>query len=276
MNQFNTSREELKKLGEEFKTQSFTLVDDIYNLSFWLVLKKRIAKKIVWITYKNAIYYCDKTKAKTDWRTWMLRIFFNRIFGYYNKKESKDDFDFESIDRWNAGSKLISNLTENNSNQISDKELLELLKNLPQDLILPLILKDIYNLSYQSIAEFFDVPVTVIANRIYRSRKLFFRLLNAEKNEPDDLTTNETEENEDRYSIEKLRDVALWLDKELKHTDEADLERNLNKEPYLKVEFKIQAFIKAFLSNSISRENAPFSLKEKIKKEAEKRFFIEI
>jgi DNA-directed RNA polymerase specialized sigma24 family protein len=275
MKQFNTSREELKKLGEEFKTQAFTLVDDIYNLSFWLVLKKRIAEKIVWISYKNAIYYCDKTKAETDWRTWIHRIFFKLIFDYYNEYAEAIDFDFKSIDRWNAGSKLISGLKENNSNQISDNELLEILKNLPQILILPLILKDIYNLSYQSIAEFLDVPVGVITSRIYRSRKFFFRLLTG-KNASVDLTSDEKEENKDHYSIEKIHDVALWLDKELKQTDEADLEQKLNKEPNLKEEFEIQAYIKSFLSNSISKKNTPFSLKEKIKKEAEKRFFIEI
>jgi len=275
MKQFNTSREELKKLGEEFTTQAFTLVDDIYNLSFWLVLKKRIAKKIVWISYKNAIYYCDKTKAETDWRTWIHRIFFKLIFDYYNENEDMVDFDSESIDRWNAGSKLISKLIENNSNQLSDKELSEILKDLPQDLILPLILKDIYNLSYQSISEFLDVPDTVISSRIYRSRKLFFRL-HAGKNALVDLTTDELEKYKDNYSIEKLRDVASWLDKELKQTDEADLKQKLNMGPHLKEEFEIQEYIKSFLRDSISKKNAPISLKEKIKKEAEKRFFIEI
>jgi len=275
MKQFNTSREELKKLGEEFKTRAFILVDHIYNLSLWLVLKKRIAKKIVWISYKNAIYYCDKTKAKTDWGTWIHRIFFKLILDYYDENQDKDDFDIESIDRWNAGSKLISRLEENSQYQISFKELSGILKNLPRDLILPLILRDVYNLPYQSIAEFLDLPLTVIANRIYRSRKLFFRL-HAGISASADLTIDQTEENKDHYSIEKLRDVTLWLDKELKQTDVTDLEQILNREPRLKEELEIQTHIKSFLKNSISKENAPLSLKKKIKKEAKKRFFIEI
>jgi DNA-directed RNA polymerase specialized sigma24 family protein len=275
MKQFNTSREELKKLGEEFKNQAFFLVDDIYNLSFWLILKKHIAKKIVWISYKNAIYYCDKTKAETDWRTWIHRIFFKLIFDYYDKNEDIDDFDIESIDRWNAGSKLISRFEGNRQNQISVKELSEILKNLPRDLILPLILRDVYNLPYQSIAEYLDVPFTVIASRIYRSRKLFFRLRTG-KNESADLTIDATEEYKDCPPIEKLRAVALWPDKEIKQTDVADLEQKLNQEPYLKEELEIQTYIKSLLRNSISGENAPFSLKEKIKKEAEKRFFVGI
>ena len=273
MKQFYTSREELKKLGEEFKSQAFPLVDDIYNLAFWLVLKKRIAKKIVWISYKNAIYYCDKTKAETDWRTWIHRIFFKLIFDYYEENEDKDDIDIESIDGWNSGSKLIYSITQNNSNQISFNQLSEILKNLPRDLILPLILRDVYNLPYQSISEYLDVPFTVIASRIYRSRKLFFRL-KVERNASVDLTINKTEENKDHHSIEKLRDVASWLDKELKKTDVTDFEQKLKREPYLKEEIEIQSYVKSFLGNSISKENAPFSLKEKIKKEAEKRFFV--
>ena len=44
--QFNTTKEELQKLGQEFKLQAFTLIEDLYNLAFWLVLKKRFAKNL--------------------------------------------------------------------------------------------------------------------------------------------------------------------------------------------------------------------------------------
>ncbi len=275
MKQFITSREELRKLGEEFKTQAFTLIDDFYNLSFWLVLKKHTAKKIVWNTYKNAIYYCDKTKDETDWRTWIHRIFFKLIFDYFNKKEDVDDYDFELIDSWNTGSKLIYRLKENNSNRISGKELLELLKNIPQDLILPLILRDSYNLSYQSIAEYLDLPDAEVESRIYRSRKFFFKIL-AEEKLSADLQAKDNFASNSIFPIQKLRNTALMLDDELTQSESLEFEKKLGKEPYLKVEFEIQEFVKQLLSKAIFKRNAPASLKRKIKKDAIKRFYLKI
>ena len=122
MKQFNTTREELQKLGSEFKLQAYNLIDDFFNLAYWLVLKKQSARKIVWITYKKAINYCDKTKADTDWEIWMHRIFFNRIFDHYKESKEKNSFDFELIDRWSGDSNLISKIKENNPNQISKKK----------------------------------------------------------------------------------------------------------------------------------------------------------
>ena len=275
MEQFNTTKEELQKLGQEFKSQAFNLIDDLFNLAYWLVLKKRSAKKIVWITFKKAIYYCDKTKTDTDWGTWMHRIFLNRIFDYYNGDKKTDTFEFELIDRWSTGSNLISRITENNPNQISEKKILELLGKFPKNLIRPLILKDIYNLSYKSIAEYLDVSDVEVECRIYRSRKYFFKIL-AEEKLSEDLLAKNNFASDSIFTIQQLRKTALMLDDELTQSERSTFRENLDKELYLRTEFEIQELVKRFLNKSISRRNAPISLKRMIKKEAEKRFYVTI
>jgi DNA-directed RNA polymerase specialized sigma24 family protein len=270
MKQFNTTKEELHKLGLEFKFQAFNLIDELFNLAFWLVLKKRSAKKIIWVTYIKAIYYCDKTKADTNWPTWMHRIFFNRIIDHYNKHSEVNNFNFQLIDLWKADPELIPRISYNNSNQISEKKLIVLLNNIPQTLILPLILKDIYNLSYQSIAEFLDMPYGVIASRIYRARKfIFIKLLN----QSFDVIRSKDEHKD---LIFKLRVTSELLDNEFPDARKIKMEEKLKADPLIKTEFEMQEKIKTMLSNSIIRKYPPSGLNRKIKKEAENRFSVKI
>ena len=150
-----------------------------------------------------------------------------------------------------------------------------MLKKLPQNLILPLILKDVYNLSYKFIAEYLDVPVPVVGNRIYRSRKLFFKLL-AEERLSTDLYTNSDFVTKSILPIQKLRYTALLLDDELTQIEGSALKENSKVDPNLRDEFEIQELVKLLLSNAISKRNAPISLKRKIEKEVKKRFLAKI
>lgn len=275
MKQFITTKLELQKLGEEFKSQASTLIDIFFNLAFWLVLNKRTAKKIVLITYKKAIYYCDKTKAGTDWQTWMHRIFFNRIIEYYNEQEETNDFDLEMIDNSIVDSNSIISVKEISSNQQNEKRIIELLKNLPQILLLPLILSNVYRLPYRSVAEFLDVPDGVIAGRIFRARKLLFKIL-AENKPAAKLNFNNELSRDSNFSIQQLRKTALLVDNELGQDDIKKLTENFGNEPTLRTESKIQELVKKLLRSSITQKSAPINLKRKIEKGAEKRFSVEI
>jgi DNA-directed RNA polymerase specialized sigma24 family protein len=275
MKQFNTTKEELKKLGSEFIEQAYPLIDDLFSLAFWLVLNKRTAKKILLITYKKAIYYCDKTKADTDWQTWMQRIFFNRIIEYSNEQEETNDFDQEMIDNAIVDSNSIISVKEISSNQQNEKRIIELLKNLPQILLLPLILSNVYKLPYRSVAEFLDVPDGVIAGRIFRARKLLFKIL-AENKPAAKLNFNNELCRDSKFSIQQLRKTALLVDNELGQDDIKKLTENFVNEPALRTESEIQELVKKILRNSITQKSAPINLKRKIEKGAEKRFLVEI
>ena len=42
---FNTSKEELAKLGLEFNSEALPLLEILYNTSFWILLNKSAVKK---------------------------------------------------------------------------------------------------------------------------------------------------------------------------------------------------------------------------------------
>jgi len=48
---FNTSKEELARLGLEFNSEALPLLEKLYITSFWILLNKRAAKKIIKQTF---------------------------------------------------------------------------------------------------------------------------------------------------------------------------------------------------------------------------------
>ncbi|MCK7520640.1 MAG: hypothetical protein MZV64_24565 [Ignavibacteriales bacterium] len=76
---FNTSKEELAKLGLEFNSEALPLLEKLYNTSFWILLNKRAVKKIIKQTFFEAIENCDITKNYADWNSWIHRIWMREI-----------------------------------------------------------------------------------------------------------------------------------------------------------------------------------------------------
>ena len=76
---FNTSKEELAKLGLEFNSEALPLLEKLYNTSFWILLNKGAAKKIIKQTFYEAIENCDITKNYADWESWVHRIWMREI-----------------------------------------------------------------------------------------------------------------------------------------------------------------------------------------------------
>jgi hypothetical protein len=116
-----------------------------------------------------------------------------------------------------------------------------------------------------------DIPDGVVAARIYRGRKLLFKLL-TEIELIKNFTSNHESNDGDAYTIFKLRDTASLTDDELSETDKAVLQENLKTDSLLKTEFQIQEQMKMLISKSVKKVYAPARLKRKIKKKAEKRF----
>ncbi|MBT8392708.1 MAG: hypothetical protein HKP17_05030, partial [Ignavibacteriaceae bacterium] len=181
-----------------------------------------------------------------------------------------EEFGFELIDNLKVDSNLVLKFKEIYSDRIKEKELTKLLRNVPQLLLLPLVLKEVANLSYRTIAEFIDVPDGVISTRIYRARKLIFiKLLILDFEE-----SNSVSEKSDL--IFKLRVTAELLDNELPSSEKDASEEKIKTDPRLKKEYEVQELVKKVLKNSFVTKTSPERLKQKIKKKAESSFSVKI
>jgi len=207
---FNTSKEELAKLGSEFNSEALHLLEKLYNSAFWILLSKRAAKKIIKQTFYEAIENCDITKNYADWNSWIHRIWMREIHEFYSDKENDEQTVFDFIDH--AEVNLITVEDFFNSTFPNDK-LIKSLEKLPAVLRIPMMMKEIHSLNYEKIAELIDVPDGVIATRIYRARKLLYLF----------LRNNFDYEEQKRIEIQQgasklifeLRQSALLVDDEL-------------------------------------------------------------
>jgi DNA-directed RNA polymerase specialized sigma24 family protein len=269
---FNTTEEELTRLGSEFNSEALPLIDKLYNTSFWILLDKKTTKKVINQTYLEAIEYCDKTKAGADWWGWIHRIWMREIRDFYTPKENDiqtifDFIDFAEVDL--AEVKTVFN-TDRFDSLTSEKELINSLNKIPSVLRIPLILKELHNLDYEKIAQLIDVPDGVVATRLYRARKLLFLFLKGNFNYEEQKRIGLP----DNFSpvIFEKRKCALLVDIEISEKLSSEFKKTITTENEHKTEILVQEEIKKLLRKLSFDSSAVESIKAKIERKAYKKF----
>lgn len=272
LERFKVSKEELTKLGEEFNSEALSLVKNLYNTSYWILPNKKSTKKIIKQTFFEAIENCNVTKATADWQSWIFRIWMREILDFYSKKEDDTQTIFDFIDYVELDSKdiiSIINSSKIESNIIED-ELIKSLEKLPAVLRIPMIMKEINSFNYEKIAELIDVPVGVIATRIYRARKLLFLSFNMNFFYEDEK--RKWRQRESTKQIFELRKCTLVVDEELTQEQKiAFIESTKNNSRY-ENELLIQETMKKLFKNCSSNDSSIARLKSKIERKAGKKF----
>ena len=264
---FNTSKEELAKLGLEFNSEALPLLDKLYVTTFWILLNKRAAKKIIKQTFYEAIENCDITKNYADWNSWIHRIWMREIHEFYSDRENDRQTVFDFIDQ----AKVNLNDGENfYKSPLPGNKLINFLEKLPAVLRIPMIVKEIHSLNYERIADLIDVPDGVIATRIYRARKLLYLF----------LKDNFDYEGQKRIWIQQalsklifeLRQSALLVDDELSLEQKAAFNESTTNSNLFKVEILIQSEIKKLFSSISPDDKVIGRMRAKIERKATKRF----
>jgi DNA-directed RNA polymerase specialized sigma24 family protein len=272
LKRFNTSREELSKLGSEFATEALPLLEQLYRMTLSIVLSKRDTKKIIKQIYSEAIEYCDKTKNYADWWGWIHRIWMREINDYYSTKENDIQTIFDFIDFAEADLEDIKNFFKSEKYELSfnEKEIIQSLERMPAVLRIPLMMKEIHSLSYEKIAELIDVPDGVIATRIYRARKLLFLFLKEDFDYEEKKRAGLPENF--KPIIFDLRRCAMLVDDELSNDEKSAFNSIIESEKLYEAETLIQDLIKSRVLK-LSFNEAPLKgIKRWIKRKATKRF----
>jgi len=264
---FNTSKEELAKLGLEFNSEALPILEILYNTSFWILLNKRAVKKIVKQTFFEAIENCDITKNYADWNSWIHRIWMREILEFYSEKENDKQTVFDFIDHTKVNLNAVENFFKST---LPDDKLIKSLEKLPAVLRIPMIMKEIHSLNYEKIAELIDVPNGVIATRIYRARKLLYLFLKNNFNYEEKKRMGVPEGSP--KLIFDLRQCALMADDELTDEQKTTFSVLTRDNDFYKPEILIQSGVRKFFAN-LSPDNAKIKrIKAKIVRKAIKRF----
>jgi len=272
LDRFKVSKEELTKLGEEFNSEALPLLINLYQTSFWILLNKKSTKKIIKQTFFEAIENCNVTKNQADWQSWIFRIWIREILDFYAQKENDIQTIFDFIDHAELDTKDADSITNSSKMKsgISEDELIKSLEKIPAVLRIPMIMKEIHSFKYEKIAELMDVPVGVIATRIYRARKLLFLSLNKDYSYEDEK--RKWKQRDSTKLIFELRKCAFVVDDELTREQKmAFIESTKNNSRY-ENELLIQETMKKLLKNCSSDDSSIARLKSKIERKAGKKF----
>jgi DNA-directed RNA polymerase specialized sigma24 family protein len=264
---FNTSKEELAKLGLEFNSEALILLEKLYNTSFWILLNKGAAKKIIKQTFYEAIENCDITKNYADWESWVHRIWMREILEFYSSKENDTKTIFDFIDLSEVSLDDVRNIL---NSSLIERELIKLLEKLPAVLRIPMIMKEIHSLNYEKIAELIDVPDGVIATRIYRARKLLYLFMKGDINYEEQKRIGAQQSSS--KLIFELRQCALLVDDELTNELKVTFGVLTRDNDFYKAEILSQSGVKKFFVD-LSTDNSKIKrIKAKIERKAIKRF----
>ncbi|HEY6437979.1 MAG TPA: RNA polymerase sigma factor [Ignavibacteriaceae bacterium] len=272
LERFKVSKEELTKLGAEFNSEALPLLDNLYNTSFWILLSKKVTQKIIKQTFIEAIENCNVTKNQVDWESWIYRIWMREILDFYTSRENDTQTIFDFIDHAEFDSKEVVSSTDSTKIklEIREDEIIKLLEKLPAVLRIPVIMKEVYSFNYDKIAELIDVPVGVIATRIYRGRKLLF--LSSIKNFSYEDEKRKWNEKDSTKQIFELRKWAILVDNEFADEQKlAFIESSKNSNLY-ENEILIQEEMKKRFENLVPDDNSIRKIKSKIERKANKKF----
>ena len=223
----------------------------------------RTATKISKQIYFEAIEYCNVTKNEADWQSWIYRIWMRDINDYFLQIENDIKTNFEFIDY--AKFESVEGWSVDDMNQLK-----KLLHKLPAVLRVPLIMKEVLAFNYEKISELIDVPIGVIATRLYRARKLLFLL------SKDDFDLAEEKliwkQKEPSKIIFDLRKSSQIVDEELSPEEKTAVNESSINNTEFEGEIKLQRSVKNILQSKIPIAKSAGSLKSKIERKAKKKF----
>lgn len=138
-----------------------------------------VAEDLCQIAFIKAYKAFDRFKPGTNFKAWLLKILRNCFIDWTRKQ--KRQLASVSLDQIQAGQEPEHSTAAPQAIDLDSKEVFydlfgdemaRMLKDLPQDYQIAVLLCDVEGLSYKEIAEVLDCPVGTVRSRIHRGRHM--------------------------------------------------------------------------------------------------------
>jgi RNA polymerase sigma-70 factor, ECF subfamily len=162
---------------KEFEKLTMPLNIELYRFAYCRLGNKQDAEDAVQEAYLRA-YRSFNTFAKgTNIKAWMMRILINVVRDAVMKRTKQVptvemDDQFDTLELLESTSASFSDPQEIYQKDALEPELLQALHSLPTNLLHPLLLREIDDMSYADIAETLGLPQGTVMSRLFRARKV--------------------------------------------------------------------------------------------------------
>jgi len=151
-------------------------MDSLYNYALWLTNEHNAANDLIQDTYLKAYRFFDKYEKGTNARAWLFRIMKNSYINDYRKKTREpdnlefDESEYSYLDSMHS-SRDTTDVRELLYRNLLDDDISGALADLPENFRTAIVLRDIEGLTYEELADFFDIPIGTVRSRLHRARK---------------------------------------------------------------------------------------------------------
>lgn len=161
---------------KSFVEEMLPHMDSLYNYALWLTNEHNAANDLIQDTYLKAYRFFDKYEKGTNARAWLYRIMKNSYINNYRKKTREPDnlvFDETEFSYLNTMHPSLdtTDVRELLYRNLLDDDISGALADLPENFRTAIVLRDIEGLTYEELAEFFDIPIGTVRSRLHRARK---------------------------------------------------------------------------------------------------------
>jgi RNA polymerase sigma-70 factor, ECF subfamily len=165
---FRTNRQaEQAELWAAFEGEALPHMNDLFRVAMWLAGNRAVAEDLVQETLTQALLSFHRFARGTNCRAWLITIMY-RINSKLRRAETKLRLVSDADERIAETVAFIPPTPQG----IKEEEVLEALRELPQQFQEVIVLSDIEDMAYKEIAEALSIPVGTVMSRLSRGRKL--------------------------------------------------------------------------------------------------------
>ena len=169
-----------------FADEAMQFAPQLFGSALRMTRNRADAEDLVQETLLKAFRSYDSFDAGTNLRGWLFRILTNTFINSYRAKQSRplesELGDLEDLYLY----KRLPELAQRTRTQSAEDEIFDLftddevkraLEDLPESFLLPVLLADVQDFSYQEIATMLDIPIGTVMSRLHRGRKALQKAL---------------------------------------------------------------------------------------------------
>lgn len=141
---------------------------EMYGVAYRLLGNEDDARDVLQEAYVRVYKSLKKFRGDSALSTWLYRITANAAYTYMRKRQKHRHDDLERVEEPESTTLLPEDASQNSD--LRD-ELKDLLLTLPPDQRVVVVMKDVYDLPHDEIADELGISVTAAKVRLHRARK---------------------------------------------------------------------------------------------------------
>jgi RNA polymerase sigma-70 factor (ECF subfamily) len=163
-----------------FADEAMQYAPQLLSTALRMTRNRSDAEDLVQETMLKAYRSFGSYEDGTNLRAWLFRILTNTFINTYNAKkvrpQENDLAELESLYLYRHVGQMSDKLKGQSAEDevfdlFTDDEVKSALEELPEAYLLPVLLADIQEFSYQEIADMLNVPIGTVMSRLHRGRK---------------------------------------------------------------------------------------------------------